>query len=86
MSKKSAQFELAYSEAQALHIAATEYLRANNVTICSELVTGDYAPGSQLDVTARLAIRLDRYLLGSAAYNHRVGYDSGVAVIHAATS
>jgi hypothetical protein len=86
MSKKAAQFQLAYSEAQALHIAALEYLRANDVTICGELVTGSYSPNSQLDSTARLAIRLNRYLLGGAHYNNRVAYDSGVSIIAASRS
>ncbi len=72
--KQNASFELSHSEAQALDIATREYLRANNVSVCGELVTGKYAPASQLDITARLVIRLMRYLLGSATYNHRVSY------------
>ena len=73
--KQNASFELSHTEANALHIATLEYLRAvANVTICGELVTGKFAPASQIDNTARLAIRLNRYLLGGAHFNHRVSY------------
>lgn len=72
--KQNASFELSHSEAQALHIATLEYLRANSVSICGELVTGKFAPASQVDSTARLNIRLNRYLLGGAHFNHRVSY------------
>ena len=72
--KQNASFELSHSEAQALHIATLEYLRVNSVSVCGELVTGKYEPASQIDSTARLAIRLNRYLLGGAHFNHRVSY------------
>lgn len=79
----NADFTLTYGEAQALHVAALEYLRANDVSICGETVTGNYAPNSQLDITVRQAVRLNRYLNGGAHYNHRVSYDSSVASIRA---
>ena len=79
--KQNAKLDLTYEQVQALHIAACEYLLVNGVTICGELVTGNYAPASMLDSTARLAIRLNRYLLGGKHYNNRVSYDSGVAAI-----
>ena len=75
--RQSANFELSYEQAQALHIALIEYLRHSigEVTICGELVTGKYSPNSQLDQTVRLAIRVNRYLLGGKHYNHRIAYD-----------
>ncbi len=80
--KQNAKLDLTYEQAQAAHIAITEYLRdGHGVTICGELVTGKYSPNSQLDASARLAIRLNRYLLGGKHYNNRVSYDSGVAAI-----
>ncbi len=86
MRLQNADFTLGQSEAQALHVAALEYLRANDVSICGEIVTGNYAPNSQLDITVRQVIRLNRYLLGGKHYNNRVSYDHGVATIRGAAA
>ena len=85
LASRPALFGLTYKQAQAAHIAITEYLRdGHSVTIRGErVVTGKYAPNSQLDASVRLAIRLNRYLLGGKHYNNSVVY-GGQQLVNAA--